>query len=142
MSRTSEVELIVGEVYRIELRSDYESDVDLKNKLYIYKGVNEHLHSEPYHEFILKTARPRKNPIVLAAFLKTDKMLMDDYEYGSEPTETTANYSYFTTGYIDYAKRSLEALNPASVKDSDELYGYDEIYFNICEYKEKRVKNV
>ena len=123
---TNESELIVGELYKIEIRSDFKHVIKDKYTYYIYNGYKQLDNGAQFHEFITKI-KCYRNP-VLAVY-------KNDHFYDYEENKNTSEYKFAAMGFIDYSRNMLVTYDIYAIDSDDELYGYDNFCFNI--YKSK-----
>ena len=120
MMSLTEQDLVIGSLYKIQVREDYNNSV--KYSYFYYNGIKESKYSIPFHEFIPKLKSHKKKVYTLRLFINDHQ---NDYEYDEEGN-TTANYHFYTTCFID----NKGIINMPNIKDMD-LYGYDTLHFNI-----------
>ncbi len=120
-----ESQLVIGELYKFEFRSDCKNNIKKKYTYYIYNGYKKSNNGAEYHEFMSNVKRYRTP--VLAVYKN-----YNFYEY--ENGKNTSEYNFAANGYINSLNR-LVTYNICEIGPDDDLYGYDEFCFNI--YKQE-----
>ncbi len=117
-------ELVVGQLYMFEFRKDYDLNIKLKYKYYIYNGFKQLDNGAEFYEFMPQIKKYQKP--VLAVFNNSHF-----YKYGNSPNEHTMNYKFAALGYLDYVTEMFKTYNIYDLVSGKEPYGLDEVCLNI-----------